>query len=307
MTYRMGHFAIVAGQMFNGISVASILLLTALGLALSFGLMNVINMAHGEMLMVGGYLTYLTCRVVHGPAAFLVALLVSFMGALLFGALLEVTVIRWLYGRPLDTLLATWGVSLILQQGARSLFGAIGVEVVAPFWLNGSISFEHGPLAGLTLPYVRIFIVLLTAVVLALLVVFIARTRWGLYLRAVHQDREMAQALGVNTKWVDLLVFSIGTGVAGLAGSALALIAPVTPTVGQSYVVYAFLVVIVGGLGSLLGTALAALSIGLISSGAQMFTSISLADVLLLVLVIVFIQFRPRGIISKRSRVMKEA
>ncbi len=303
----MGHSAIIAGQIFNGISVASILLLTALGLALSFGLMDVINMAHGEMLMVGGYLTYLTCRVVHGSAGYLLALLVSFAGSALLGALLEVTVIRWLYGRPLDTLLATWGVSLILQQGARSLFGAIGVEVVAPHWLNGSVSLNHGFLAGLTLPYVRIFIILLTIAVLGLLVVFIARTRWGLYLRAVHQDREMAQALGVNTKWIDLLVFSVGTGVAGLAGAALALIAPVTPTVGQSYVVYAFLVVIVGGLGSLLGTALAALFIGLISAGAQMFISISLADVLLLVLVIVFIQFRPRGIIFKRSRVMKEA
>ena len=303
----MGHSAIIAGQIFNGISVASILLLTALGLALSFGLMDVINMAHGEMLMVGGYLTYLTCRVVHGSAGYLLALLVSFAGSALLGALLEVTVIRWLYGRPLDTLLATWGVSLILQQGARSLFGAIGVEVVAPHWLNGSVSLNHGFLAGLTLPYVRIFIIVLTIAVLGLLVVFIARTRWGLYLRAVHQDREMAQALGVNTKWIDLLVFSVGTGVAGLAGAALALIAPVTPTVGQSYVVYAFLVVIVGGLGSLLGTALAALFIGLISAGAQMFISISLADVLLLVLVIVFIQFRPRGIIFKRSRVMKEA
>jgi urea transport system permease protein len=154
---------------------------------------------------------------------------------------------------------------------------------------------------------VRIFIVLLTVVVFGLLLLFIARTRWGLYLRAVHQDREMAQALGVNTKWVDLVVFAVGTGVAGLAGAALALIAPVTPTVGQSYVVYAFMVVIVGGLGSLLGTAIAALLIGLFSASVQMFTSISLADVLLLVMVIVFIQFRPRGIIFKRSRIMKEA
>lgn len=303
----MGHSVIIAGQIFNGISVASILLLTALGLALSFGLMNVINMAQGEMLMVGGYLTYLTCRIVHSPLAFLLALLVSFVGAVLLGALLEVTVIRWLYGRPLDTLLATWGVSLILQQGARSIFGAIGNEVVAPNWLNGSVSLNHGFMAGLILPYVRIFIILLAALVLGLLVMFISHTRWGLYLRAVHQDREMAQALGVNTKWVDLVVFSVGTGVAGLAGAALALIAPVTPTVGQSYVVYAFLVVIVGGLGSLMGTALAALSIGLISAGVQMFTSISLADVLLLLLVIVFIQFRPKGIVSRRSRVMKEA
>ncbi|MBW4028509.1 urea ABC transporter permease subunit UrtB [Acidipila rosea] len=303
----MGHAAIIAGQGFNGVSLASILLLTALGLALSFGLMNVINMAHGEMLMVGGYLSFLATKMVHGPLAFPFALLLSFAGAALLGALLEVTVIRWLYGRPLDTLLATWGVSLILQQAARSLFGAIGVEVVAPHWLEGSVSIEHGLLAGLSMPYVRIFIILLTVAVLGLLMVFIARTRWGLYLRAVHQDREMAQALGVNTRWVDLVVFSMGTGVAGLAGAALALIAPVTPTVGQSYVVYAFLVVIVGGLGSLFGTTLAALLVGLFSAGVQMFTSISLADVWLLVLVILFIQFRPKGIIYQRSRAMKEA
>jgi urea transport system permease protein len=303
----MGQFAIIAGQLFNGISVGSILLLIALGLALSFGLMNVINMAHGEMLMVGGYLSYLACKIVHGPMALLLSFVFAFFGAALLGALLEVTIMRWLYGRPLDTLLATWGVSLMLQQGARSLFGPIGVEVVAPSWLAGAVSFEHGRLAGLSMPYVRIFIIVLTVVVLGLLTLFIARTRWGLYLRAVHQDREMAQALGVNTKLVDLLVFSVGTGVAGLAGAALALIAPVTPTVGQNYIVYAFLVVIVGGLGSLLGTTIAALSVGLISSSVQMFTSVSLADVFLLVLVIAFIQFRPHGIIFARSRNMKEA
>jgi urea transport system permease protein len=303
----MGNAAVIAGQVFNGISVASILLLAALGLALSFGQMNVVNMAHGEMLMIGGYLSYLTCQVVHGPAAFLVALLVAFAGSALIGALLEITVIRWLYGRPLDTLLATWGISLILQQGARSLFGAIGVEVTAPAWLNGSLNLQHGILAGLCLPYVRLFIILLAAVVLILVTLFIARTRWGLLLRAVHQNREMAQALGVNTGWVDLLVFAAGAGVAGLAGSALALIAPVTPTVGHSYIVYAFLVVIVGGLGSLLGTTLASLLVGLFSACAQIFTGVSLADVLLLVMVIAFIQFRPRGIVFKHSRVLKEA
>jgi len=303
----MGQFAIVAGQIFNGFSVGSILLLIALGLALSFGLMNVINMAHGELLMVGGYLSYVACKVVHGPMSLPLSFLFAFFGAALLGALLEITIIRWLYGRPLDTLLATWGVRLILQQGARSLFGPIGVEVVAPAWLSGVVSFDHGLLTGLSLPYVRIFIIFLTILVLSLLTLFIAGTRWGLYLRAVHQDRDMAQALGVNTKLVDLLVFSVGAGVAGLAGAAVALIAPVTPTVGQNYVVYAFLVVIVGGLGSLFGTTIAALSVGLISSSVQMFTSVSLADVFLLVLVIVFIQFKPRGIIFTRSRNMKEA
>ncbi len=303
----MGESAVIAGQAFNGISVASILLLAALGLALSFGVMNVINMAHGEMLMVGGYLSYLTCKFVHGPFAFLVALLIAFAGASLLGGLLEVSVVRWLYGRPLDTLLATWGVSLILQQGARSIFGPIGVEVTAPEWLNGSISIEHGALAGMDLPYVRLFIILLAVVVLSLVALFIARTRWGLLLRAVHQDREMSEALGVNTSRVDSMVFALGTGVAGLAGSALALIAPVTPTVGQSYIVYAFLVVILGGLGSLLGTTLASLLIGLSSAGAQIFMGVSLADVLLLVMVVLFIQFRPKGIVVRHSRALGEA
>jgi len=302
----MGDLSVIAGQLFNGISVASILLLAALGLALSFGVMNVINMAHGEMLMVGGYLSYMVCQVVHGPAAFVCALMVAFLGSALLGGLLELTVVRRLYGRPLDTLLATWGVGLILQQGARSLFGAIGVEVTAPRWLSGSFTVESGRLAGLSFPHVRLFIIALTVLVLGLVAVFIARTQWGLLLRAVHQNREIAEAHGVNTRRVDLVVFALGTGIAGLAGSALALISPVTPTVGQSYIVYAFLVVIVGGLGSLTGTALAALLVGIFSSAVQLFTSVSFADVLLLVMVVVFIQFRPKGIVVRRNRALEE-
>jgi urea transport system permease protein len=298
---------VIAGQLFNGVSVASILLLAALGLALSFGVMNVINMAHGEFLMVGGYISYLVCRVVHGPYAFLVALAAAFAGAAILGGALEASLIRWLYRRPLDTLLATWGIGLIFQQAARSIFGAIGVEVTAPAWLNGAWTVNHGFLEGLSFPFVRLFIITLVALVLVSVWLFIARTRWGLLLRAVHQDRQMAEALGINTRRVDLVVFALGSGVAGLGGSALALIAPVTPTVGQSYIVYAFLVVIVGGLGSLLGTALAALAVGLFSSSAQIFTSVSLADVVLLACVVIFIQFRPKGIIAQRSRALEEA
>jgi len=303
----MGEAGVIAGQVFNGVSVGSILLLAALGLALSFGVMNVINMAHGEFLMVGGYISYLVCQAVHGPYAFLVALVAAFAGAALLGGLLETGVIRWLYGRPLDTLLATWGIGLILQQAARSIFGAIGVEVIAPAWLNGSWSVKHGLFQGLDFPFIRLFIIALVAVVLGLVWLFIARTRWGMLLRAVHQDRQMAEALGINTRRVDLVVFALGSGVAGLGGSALALIAPVTPTVGQSYIVYAFLIVIVGGLGSLLGTGLAALAVGLFSATTQIFTSVSLADVLLLACVILFIQFRPKGIITQRSRALEEA
>jgi urea transport system permease protein len=291
-----------AGQVFNGISVASILLLAALGLALSFGLMRVINMAHGEIVMMGGYLAYLTTHTLGRDAGYLPGLVVAFIGAAAFGALLEVTLIRRLYGRPLDTLLATWGVSLVLQQAARSIFGPIGVEVTAPTWLAGTLT-----VGGLALPMSRLFIIALAIVVLGGVTAIILRTRLGLFIRAVHQDRATAEALGTNTRLVDLAVFSLGTGVAGLAGAALALIAPVTPTVGQSYIVDAFLVVIVGGLGSLFGTTLAALLVGEFSAGVQIVTSVSVAEVLLLVFVVAFIQFRPRGIVAQRSRSLEDA
>jgi urea transport system permease protein len=298
---------LVAGQLFNGVSVASILLLAALGLALSFGLMRVINMAHGEMLMVGGYLSYLSTTLFGKGTGFFVGLVVAFVGTAAFGALLEMTLIRRLYGRPLDTLLATWGVSLILQQAARSIFGPVGVEVTAPGWLSGSLSLGGTALTGFTLPTVRLFIILIAALVLGGMALLLSRTRLGLLVRAVHQNRAMAEALGANTRLVDMAVFSLGTGIAGLAGSALALIAPVTPTVGQSYIVYAFLVVIVGGLGSLTGTLLAALLIGILSAVTQIFTSVSVADVVLLIFVIAFLQFRPRGIVWQRSRALEEA
>lgn len=298
----MTELALLLGQAFNGLSVASILLLAALGLALSFGLMGVINMAHGELLMMGGYLTYVVLLVLPHGIGYPVGMIAAFLGTALFGAILEVSLIRHLYGRPLDTLLATWGVSLVMQQGARSIFGPIGDEVTAPSWLTGSLTVSGGPLAGFDLPFVRLFIIALSAAVLAIIVALIMRTRMGLLVQAVHQDREMAEALGINTRFVDLVVFAIGSGVAGLAGSALALIAPVTPTVGQSYIVYAFLVVILGGLGSLLGTSLAALLVGLFSAGCQIVTSVSTSDVLLLLFVIAFIQIRPRGIVSISSR-----
>jgi urea transport system permease protein len=302
----MSESTLVIGQLFNGISVASILLLAALGLALSFGLMRVINMAHGEMLMMGGYLTYLSVSVFGKGAGFAIGLVVAFIGTALFGALLEITLIRRLYGRPLDTLLATWGVSLILQQAARSIFGPVGVEVTAPAWLSGTLALGGTAMTGLAIPAVRVFIIVLAALVLGGVGLIIARTRLGLLVRAVHANRAIAEALGANTRLVDLAVFALGTGIAGLAGSALSLIAPVTPTVGQSYIVYAFLVVIVGGLGSLAGTLAAAVAIGVFSATAQIFTSVSFSDVLLLLCVIAFMQFRPRGIVAQQSRALDE-
>jgi urea transport system permease protein len=301
----MHESAFLLGQVFNGFSVASLFILAALGLALSFGLMRVINMAHGEMLMLGGYLAYLTLQIVPGPLGILVAMPVAFLGAAFLGGILEWTVIHRLSARPLDTLLATWGVSLVLQQAARNLFGAIGVEVTAPTWLDHTVSIHSGFLAGLDLPDTRIFILIIAAIVLGLIAALLNKTRLGLYVRAVNQDRPTAAAMGVNARRIDLLVFALGTGVAGLAGVILALLGPVTPTVGQSYIVPAFLVVILGGLGSLVGTTIASIIIGLFTALIEIFVDVSVAQVLLLVFVILFIQIRPQGVITVRTRALE--
>ncbi|MBT9382426.1 urea ABC transporter permease subunit UrtB [Pseudooceanicola sp. CBS1P-1] len=293
--------ALLAGQVFNGFSVASLFVLAALGLALSFGLMRVINMAHGEMLMLGGYLAYLTYLIVPGPLAILVAMPVAFLGAALLGGILEITVIRKLSARPLDTLLATWGVSLILQQGARSIFGPIGVGVTAPDWLNTGFT-----LAGVYFPSTRIFILAVAVIVLVALGLLIARTRLGLLVRAVNQDRMMAAASGINVRRVDLAVFCLGTGIAGLAGVVLSLLGPVTPSVGQSYIIPAFLVVVMGGLGSMVGTTIAAIILGLVSALSQIFVDVSMSQVLMLLAVILFLQFRPQGVIATRSRALED-
>jgi urea transport system permease protein len=291
--------ALVLTQLFNGFSLASLYLLAALGLALSFGLMRVINMAHGEMLMLGGYLAYLTLLAIPGQIGILVAIPVAFAGAALMGGVIQIALVRRLSARPLDTLLATWGVSLILQQAARSIFGAIGVDVTAPAWLEGGFT-----LAGANVPSSRLFILLVAALVLGALALILARTRIGLLVRAVNQDRMMAAATGINVRRVDLAIFCLGTGIAGLAGVVLALLGPVTPNVGQSYIVPAFLVVVMGGLGSIVGTTVAALVLGLFSALVQIFVDVSIAQVLLLAFVILFIQVRPQGVIASRSRVL---
>ncbi|MEM7568195.1 MAG: urea ABC transporter permease subunit UrtB [Pseudomonadota bacterium] len=296
--------ALFFSQLFNGLSVASLYLLAALGLSLSFGLMRVINMAHGEMLMLGGYLAFLTLQLVPGFVGLLLALVFAFAGAALVGGVLQTTLIRRLTDRPLDTLLATWGVSLILQQLARDVFGPIGVEVRAPDWLNQSFQVGSGALAGLTIPSTRLFILAVTAAVLAGLALLISKTRLGLLTRATNQDRMMAAACGIAVKRVDLLVFCLGSGIAGLAGVILALLGPVTPSVGQSYIVPAFLVVVMGGLGSIFGTTISALLLGLLSALSQIFVDVSVAQMLLLVFVILFLQVRPQGVVSPPSRAL---
>lgn len=292
-------FAFLTGQVFNGFSVASLYILAALGLALSFGLMRVINMAHGEILMVGGYLAYLTILWVPGPLGILAGMLVAFLGAGILGGLLEVSLVSKLTSRPLDTLLATWGVSLILQQAVRDLFGATGVSVAAPAWLDGAIS-----IGSLQLPYARLFILLVAIAVLLGLAALLRFSRIGLLVRAVNQDRPTAAAMGVNVRQVDAFIFALGAAVAGLGGVVLALLGPVTPNVGQSYIVTAFLVVILGGLGSIVGTTIAALMIGMITALSQIFVDVSFAQVLTLLFVVIFLQFRPQGVIAIRSRAL---
>ncbi len=291
-------------QLFNGLSLGSILLLVALGLAFSFGLMNVINMAHGEMIMIGAYSAYVAQNWFTDLAGtggldfyFLVALPLAFVTCCLMGMALERTLIRRLYGRPLDTLLATWGVSLLLQQGARTVFGAPNVQVTSPSWLQGGIEVT----GAFSMPYVRLFIIGMVAVCMVLVWLYLSKTSAGRRTRAVMQNREVAGALGVVTPRVDMLTFGLASGLAGIAGCALALIGPIGPSLGTYYIVDSFLVVILGGVGQIAGTAVAALSIGWLSAILEFQTSASLAKVIVFVLVVAFLQFRPAGMISRRA------
>lgn len=297
--------ALLLTQLFNGLSLSSILLLIALGLAFSFGLMKVINMAHGELIMTGAYVTFLVnglfTRWLGADAAgayFLPALLAAFVVTALLGLLLEVTLIRYLYGRPLDTLLATWGVGLILQQAARSIFGAPNVQVTSPPWLNGGINV----VPGLLLPYKRLFIIALVVVCIGGIYLFLYRSTNGRRIRAVMQGREMAACLGVATRRVDALTFALGSGLAGVAGCALTLIGPVGPALGTYYIVDAFMVVVLGGVGRLPGTIFAALLIGVFNTFFEFQSTATIGKVLVFVLVIAFLQWKPQGLVALRTR-----
>jgi urea transport system permease protein len=301
-------------QLFNGLSIGSILLLASLGLAFSFGLMKVINMAHGEFIMAGAYVTYIfqtflavPLRGADGPKEgllFVLSIVAAFFIVGALGYLLEVLVIRRLYGRPLDTLLATWGLSLILQQIARS-YDPRNVPVVAPAWLSGRITAAP----GLVFPYSRLFIIGLAVICLIGVYIYLYRTPYGRRTRAVMQNREMASALGVATRRVDALTFALGAGLAGVAGSALTLLGQIGPQLGTGYIVDTFLVVVLGGVGSLAGTVLAAVLIGVLNPIFQMWLSqagfdsaASLGKVVVLLVVIAFLQFRPNGLLALRSR-----
>jgi urea transport system permease protein len=292
-------------QAFNGISISSILLLISLGLSFSFGVMNVINMAHGEFIMVGAYVTYLCEQYLAARLGgvdrglwFVAAIPVAFVVAGALGAALEVGLIRFLYGRPLDTLLATWGVGLVMQQGARSIFGAPNVQVSSPAWLKGGIVLGE----DMQIPYKRIFIIALVAVSVLAIYLYLYRTADGRRLRAVMQSRQMAACLGVRSRRVDAAAFALGTGLAGVAGCALTLIGSIGPSLGTNYIVDAFMVVVLGGLGRLAGTIVAALLIGVSNTLLELGTTASLGKALVFVLVIGFLQWRPSGLLTLRRR-----
>ena len=294
------------GQAFSGLSLGSILLLAALGLAITFGLLGVINMAHGEMLMLGAYSTYcvqlLFQRFAPGAIEFypLLALPVAFFVTAAVGMVLERTIIRHLYGRPLETLLATWGISLILIQLVRVLFGAQNVEVANPAWLSGGLHV----LPNLVLPYNRLVIIVFALAVVVLTWLLLNKTRLGLNVRAVTQNRNMAACCGVPTGRVDMLAFGLGSGIAGLGGVALSQIGNVGPDLGQGYIIDSFLVVVLGGVGQLAGTVYAAFGLGIANKILEPQIGAVLGKILILGLIILFIQKRPQGLFALKGRVI---
>ena len=292
------------GVVFTGISLGSVLLLVALGLAITYGLMGVINMAHGELMMIGAYTTYVVQNLFRSylPGVFdayvIAAIPAAFLVSALVGAVLERGVIRFLYGRPLETLLATWGISLVLQQSVRSLFGAQNVPVENPAWLSGGVA----AMSNLVLPYNRIAIIAFAMLVLGGVALLIARTRLGLFVRGVTQNRRMASCVGVDTARVDTVAFAFGAGIAGLAGCALSQIGNVGPDLGQSYIVDSFLVVVVGGVGQLAGTVVAALGLGVLNKFLEGMAGAVLAKIMVLVFIVVFIQRKPSGLFAMKGR-----
>ena len=290
---------LVLSQLFTGISIGAVLLLIALGLSLTFGQMNVINMAHGEFIMAGAYTVYVLQQVITGAGwSLLVALPIAFVVAGLMGVLLEVTLIRRLYARPLDTLLVTWGVSLVLQQAARDVFGAPNVQTRAPDLLTGSIRVTD----GLVISSSRLFILALALAAVVAVTVVLRTTPLGRRIRAVVQNRDLAAVSGLATGRVDRLTFFIGSGLAGIAGVALTLIGPIGPAMGTNIIVNAFLVVVVGGIGQLKGTVIVAFVLGILQSMVEYTTTVSVASVIVFVAIVAFLQWRPQGLFTLRTR-----
>ncbi|WP_406190457.1 MULTISPECIES: urea ABC transporter permease subunit UrtB [unclassified Streptomyces] len=290
---------VILNQSFTGISIGAVLLLIALGLTLTFGQMGVINMAHGEFIMTGAYTTYVLQKSISGAGiSLLIALPVAFLVAGAMGALLEWLLIRRLYTRPLDTLLVTWGVSLMLQQLARDIFGAPNVQTRAPDLLTGNISVG----GGITLANSRLFILGLALLCVLALTLILRFTPLGRRIRAVVQNRDLAEVSGIATGQVDRLTFFIGSGLAGVAGVALTLVGPIGPTTGTNYIVDAFLVVVVGGIGQLKGSVITAFVLGVLQSVLEYSTTVSVAKVMVLVAIVAFLQWRPQGLYTLRTR-----
>jgi urea transport system permease protein len=293
-----------AGDLYRGISLGSVLLLAAIGLAVTFGVMGVINMAHGEMVVIGAYATFTVQEVFRNNAPELfdyslaVALPVAFVAAGAIGIAMERGIIRFLYGRPLETLLATWGVSLIIQQAVRTIFGAQNREVGNPSFMSGGFDVA----GGITLTYNRLWIIVFALFVFACLVLVVRKTSLGLKMRAVTQNRPMASAMGIRNGWVNAMTFGLGSGIAGVAGVALSQITNVSPNLGQSFIIDSFMVVVFGGVGNLWGTLVGALSLGVVNKLLEPYAGAVLGKVLVLVFIILFIQRRPRGLFALKGR-----
>ena len=289
-----------AETLFFGLSLGSVLVLAAIGLAITFGVMGVINMAHGELIMIGAYTTYLVQQAMPGfiDYSLFVAIPLAFLVAGLFGIAIERTVIRFLYGRPLETLLATFGISLILQQLVRTTISAQNVAVENPSWMSGSL--EINPALALT--YNRLYILIFSLVVFGVLLLILKRTALGLQVRAVSQNRAMARAMGVRSARVDALTFGLGAGIAGVAGVALSQLTNVGPNMGQAYIIDSFMVVVFGGVGNLWGTLVAGMTLGVANKLMEPWAGAVLAKILVLVFIILFIQKRPRGLFPQRGR-----
>ena len=295
-----------AQSFYYGLSLGSVLLLAAIGLAITFGVMGVINMAHGEMVMLGAYTTFVVQEAIRNHAPFLfdysllIATPLAFLVAGGVGMAIERTVIRYLYGRPLETLLATFGLSLFLQQAVRSIFGPTNLEVGNPSWMSGAFD-----LGGLTLTYNRMWIIVFAFVVFTVLMLVLRRTSLGLQMRAVTQNRRMAAAMGIRTAWVDTLTFGLGSGVAGIAGVALSQIDNVSPNLGQSYIIDSFMVVVFGGVGNLWGTLVGALALGVANKVLEPVAGAVLGKIVVLVLLVLFIQRKPRGLFPQKGRAVE--
>ncbi|MDO9415022.1 urea ABC transporter permease subunit UrtB [Pararhizobium sp.] len=297
----------VAQNIWYGLSLGSVLLLAAIGLAITFGVMGIINMAHGEMVMLGAYTTYVVQQTVASVAPGLIdyslvfAVPAAFIFTGLVGIAIERSIIRWLYGRPLETLLATWGLSLILQQAIRTIFGPTNRQVDNPSWMSGV--FELG---GLSITWNRLWIIVFSLSVFVALLLLLKRSKFGLQMRAVTQNRRMASSMGIRTPWVDALTFGLGSGIAGIAGVALSQIDNVSPNLGQNYIIDSFMVVVFGGVGNLWGTFVGALTLGIANKFLEPYVGAVLGKILILVLIILFIQRRPRGLFALKGRAIEQ-